>query len=212
MINTYQGAERSPADYYVTKIPDILAFLQAFAEDSPVFANKRILDPCAGGDDRNPMSYPEAIKQAGWNEAQMDTIDIRPDSRAARKGNYPRMKLDVAPDIIISNPPFCLALEFIQKGLRDVKRGGLVIMLLRLNSFGSQKRRTWFQANMPLYAYVHAERLGFWPEHPSRAMLDWWASQGKEAAPKSTSTDSIEYMHCVWVRGHQPRFTQLRVI
>ena len=212
MSSTNRGAERSPADYYVTKIPDILAFLQAFAEDCPAFANQHILDPCAGGDDRNPMSYPEAIRQAGWNEAQIDTIDIRPDSLAACKGDYLRMDLDVAPDIIISNPPFCLALELIQKALREVKRGGLVIMLLRLNFFGSQKRRSWFQANMPLYTYVHAERLGFWPERPSQAMLDWWASLGKEDQPKSTSTDSIEYMHCVWVRGHQPRFTQLRVI
>jgi hypothetical protein len=193
MSSTNRGAERSASDYYVTKIPDILAFLHAFAEDRPAFASRHILDPCAGGDDRNPMSYPEAIRQAGWNEAQIDTIDIRPDSVAARKGDYLRMDLDVAPDIIISNPPFGLALEFIQKALRNVKRGGLVIMLLRLNFFGSRKRRSWFQANMPLYTYVHAERLGSWPEQPSQAMLDWWASQGKEDQFKSTSTDSIEY-------------------
>jgi hypothetical protein len=158
------------------------------------------------------MSYPEAIKQANWKVGQLDTIDIRPDSLAAFKGDYLRTKLTSAPDIIITNPPFCVAMEFIQKALWDVKPGGIVIKLLRLNFFGSRKRRAWFQSNMPVYTYVHAERLGFWPEHPSQAMLDWWASLDKGAPPNASSTDSIEYMHCVWIQGQHPRFTQLRVI
>jgi hypothetical protein len=44
---------------------------------------------------------------------------------------------------------------------------------------------------MPLFTYVHSERLGF-------------TDDGR--------TDSIEYMHCLWQRDHFPAKTQLCVL
>lgn len=64
-------------------------------------------------------------------------------------------------------------------------------MLLRLNFFGGAKRLDWWHRNMPIACYVHSKRIGF-------------TDDGK--------TDSIEYMHAVWVVGEQPRFTALRII
>ena len=98
---------------------------------------------------------------------------------------------DVGFDIAITNPPFNIAMEVIQKALKDVRAGGLVIMLLRLNFFGSRERQGFFQKNMPVLTYVHTKRPKFL---------------------NTGGTDSIEYMHCVWQVGNPCRETKLRII
>ena len=48
------------------------------------------------------------------------------------------------PDIIITNPPFSHAVRIIKRALKYVDGQGFVIMLLRLNFFGSQEREKFF--------------------------------------------------------------------
>lgn len=158
------------------------------------YGGQLILDPCAGGtQEKEDMSYPSALlKYTLDNPCVIDTIDIRHDSCASTIGDY--LKIDCAGkyDVIITNPPFSCALEIIQKALADVKDGGIVVMLLRLNFFGSQARQDWLQKNMPDYCYVHSKRMNF---------------TGK-------GTDSVEYMHAVWrkTKYGSPKFTALRII
>lgn len=134
------------------------------------------LDPCAGGDKKNEMSYPIVANEFGVN---MDTIDIREDSLAERKENYlETFKFDY--DVVITNPPFHIALDIIKKALSDVRNERFVVMLLRLIFWGSKDRNEWLKENMPKYCYVHGyPRMGFIPEKPR-------------------ATDSIEYAHFVW--------------
>lgn len=149
------------------------------------------LDPAAGGDATHPMAYPTVIREE-FDPIVLDTMDIREDSGAFTKGDY--LKTEVAKgfyDIIITNPPFGLAEEFIRKALEDVGDGGHVVMLLRLNFFGSKSRQPFFDEFMPKWAYVHRKRMGF-------------TEDGK--------TDSIEYMHAVWKKGENPKHTKLRII
>ena len=185
-------------DYYVTPIPAISTFLEELHKDSRDinfdFAKPlTILDPCAGGDPNHPMSYPEALQK--WTDknnldAHITTLDIRQDSLASNKISYFDYQTDLH-NIIITNPPFNIALKIIQKALVDVVDGGLVIMLLRLNFFGSQERKEWLQQNMPIHCYVHSKRMRF--------------MEGK-------SGDSIEYMHAIWQKGVSPKYTKLRII
>lgn len=79
--------------------------------------------------------------------------------------------------LIITNPPFSLALEFLQKSLQEADT---VIYLLRLNFLGSQKRRSFWQANRPSHVLVLANRPCF-------------TGDGH--------TDSIEYAWFCWDRG-----------
>jgi hypothetical protein len=199
MSSTNRGRERSKFDYYVTPPEAIRHFLKHLHEDVTVpFVGPcpTVLDPCAGGDAESPMSYPLALTPY---EYSIYTVDIREDSRADRKANYLDMdRVDVSdfcggelPDIIISNPPFDLASEFIGKALHDAKFGGLVIMLCRLNFFGSGKRFPFGQNFLPAFTYVHSERMSF---------------------TKDGRTDSIEYAHMVWTVGTYPKFSKLRVI
>lgn len=43
-------------------------------------------------------------------------------------------------DVIISNPPFSLAQEFLEKAIGELEPGGMLVFLLRVNYLGSQKR------------------------------------------------------------------------
>jgi hypothetical protein len=61
-------------------------------------------------------------------------------------------------DLIITNPPFSQALEFLQKSLAEAD---CVIYLLRLNFLESRKRRAFWQANPPTHLLALAERPCF---------------------------------------------------
>ena len=181
------------ADYYVTPIKNINDFIISFQKDYGSLGSI-ILDPCAGGDSINPMSYPTALSNNGYTN--IETLDLRADSLATHAGNdylttsWPTI-MSTPPDCIITNPPFNLALEIINKALADVVVGGYVVMLLRLNFFGSKGRKPFWTHNLPMCCYVHSERMRFL---------------------NTGGTDSIEYMHCVWKKGTSFNSTELRII
>lgn len=223
MSSTSRGSIRSDYDYYVTDPADVVTFLKAWEENDKVFAKwistpgVRILDPCAGGNveavdwlfkegkDGKPddiihiepteMSYPKALRQLYGDGPIIETIDIRPDSPAEMHGNFLEYEPHEGerPDIIITNPPFGIAMEIIQHSLKIVKTGGFVVMLQRLNFFGSAKRKPFWDKTMCQSHYIHHERLGFIPGRPS-------------------ATDSIEYAHYVWTQGWNTGYSIGRVI
>lgn len=140
------------------------------------------------------MSYPKALKE--YYEISNDsniikTIDIRNDSLAEIKCDYLQTNIDYNPNLIISNPPFNQALEFIQKALNDVTDDGYVIMLLRLNFLESKSRKSFFDKYMPTYIYVHHKRMSF---------------------NDTGGTDSIAYCHMVWKKNNYSKFAKIRVI
>ena len=163
--------------------------MNKITKHEPDILDGEILDPCAGGDENRPMSYPTALNNVGAND--VDTIDIREDSRAEIISDYRDFKTKKDYDLIITNPPFKIARDVIEKGLKDVTKGGFVVMLLRLNYFGTQKRFDLWQDQLPKYCFVHHKRMSF-------------TEDGK--------TDSIEYCHMVWQKGYYPDFTKLKVI
>jgi hypothetical protein len=61
-------------------------------------------------------------------------------------------------DVIITNPPFSLAKEFIDHSLKNAK---CVIMLLRLNFLASIKRYEWWSGIPPTALYVLSKRPSF---------------------------------------------------
>lgn len=176
------------SDYYRTPIAEIEKFLLEFNKIYGYHLNfGKILDPCAGGDDEHPMSYPEALKRYNSN---ITTVDIRQDSRADIKADYLLTDCKGKYDLIITNPPFSLSIEIIKKALDDVKPGGMVVMLEKLNFFGSKERKAFWDEHLPEYCFVHHKRMSF---------------TGK-------GTDSIEYCHMVWRKGNYSEYTKLKVI
>lgn len=192
MSSTNRGYNRHKSDYYITPQKPIIDMLAQFqwdeAIDSDSMEDLQYLDPCAGGDPKHPgMAYPTAIKER-YPNAQIDTMDIREDSSARLKMDYLTQPMDGF-DVIITNPPFNLAEEILLKALRDT--GRYVILLLRLNFWGSKKRHQLLTDNPPKYCYIHPRRMSFTPD-------------GK--------TDSIEYAHFVWDRHHTAQETITKLL
>lgn len=193
--NRHNAEKRHIADYYVTPVKDIITFLGALDEEVTLdIWDKIILDPCAGGDPSHDMSYPKALREYyaipnDWNGIK--TIDIREDSLAETKCNYIETKLDYKPFLVISNPPFNQAMEFIKKALDDVEDGGYVAMLLRLNFLETKARKEFFDNYMPTWIFVHHKRMSF---------------------TDAGGTDSVAYCHMVWKKNEYPKFAKIRVI
>lgn len=193
--NRHNAEKRHIADYYVTPVKDIITFLGALDEEVTLdIWDKTILDPRAGGDPTHDMSYPKALKEYyaitdDWNGIK--TIDIREDSLAETKCNYIETKLDYKPFLVISNPPFNQAMEFIKKALDDVEDGGYVAMLLRLNFLETKARKEFFDNYMPTWIFVHHKRMSF---------------------TDAGGTDSVAYCHMVWKKNDYPKFAKIRVI
>lgn len=198
--NRSTAREKHVSDYYVTPQDMIATFLKAVNEDNDEFLEGwltkdeplRILDPCAGGDAAHPMAYPAAIERySGWLINKISTIDLREDSLAERKEDFLFIPPEPIYDVVITNPPFNISMDVINRSFDWLHDGGLVVMLLRLNFFGSKERQPFWHDQMPVLTYVHTKRPRFL---------------------NTGGTDSIEYMHAVFRKGQNCKFTALRVI
>jgi hypothetical protein len=101
-------------------------------------------------------------------------------------------------DLIITNPPFSKALEFLEKSLKEAKT---VIYLLRLNFLASQKRREFWSTYPPDHIFVLSTRPCFvWKcktkgckkKYPVGTKV---CSCGGKVGP---GTDATEYAWFVW--------------
>lgn len=166
MSSTNRGSNRNPiVDFY----PTPLYTLKSLTDHH--FINYPVLEPCAGD-------------LAIANELEKDGLVITNDNRLDTPTHYHENYLEWVPDInfktIITNPPFSIAEEVITKALADVSNNGEVIMLLRLNFLGSQKRHNFWQRNTPQKIYVLSKRPKF----------------------TGNSSDSCEYAWFVWKKTY----------
>jgi hypothetical protein len=185
-------------DYYVTPQWCVREFLNVWVDDgyctsSNVVHPKHalVLDPCAGGDATNPMTYPTVLEEWGFNPV---TMDLRADSPCQFPGeNFLTADfMDLQFDMIITNPPYNLAVPFIERALELTKPMGWVVMLLRVNFLGAQKRGEWWQTHMPESMHTHSRRPCFYPDN-WKEIMPWLEKKG---------TDSTEYAHFVWQKGN----------
>ena len=117
------------------------------------------------------------------------------------------MVKDFAPQVIITNPPFNQAVPIIEKALDDVADDGYVIMLLRLNFFGSKDRKPFFDKYMPEWCFVHHIRIGFCDKKNS----DGYVEFDKNGQVKRGSTDSMEDADYVLKKGLKSDYAKMVV-
>jgi hypothetical protein len=65
-------------------------------------------------------------------------------------------------DIIISNPPYSLAQEFIEKGLSLLTEYGQMAMFLKIQFLEGDKRKEFYKKYPPKYIYVFSKRMATW--------------------------------------------------
>jgi hypothetical protein len=137
------------------------------------------------------MSYPAVLFKLWADYNKIVTNDLREDSPALYHTNFLNATQVNKYDIVITNPPFNIAQDIIEKSLQVCNEWWFVIMLLRLNYFWWKVRQEFWKKNMPYKCFVHNRRMSFTP--------DW-------------KTDSVEYMHCVWKKWYNPKKTELSLI
>lgn len=183
MSSTNRGAKRIENDKYNTPQPPIDSLLSVLR----ISFLSTFLEPCKG-DGAIYNSVPVFSQCKRWAE-----IDRGVDYLTTTFANT---------DIIITNPPFSLALEFLQKSLIEADS---VWYLLRLNFLGSQKRKAFWDASPPTHVLVLSERPCFvWvcQNKACRAMYDPGSTtECAECGCKvRAQTDSIEYAWFGWDR------------
>ena len=154
---------RSKNDHYETPRHTLMSLINHHEIKYP------ILEPCAGYG-----SVANILKMNGeviTNDIDLDLeCDYNFDYLSWNPGN--RFKT------ILTNPPFSLAEQIIKKSIQDLKVGGEVILLLRLDFLGTEKRRE------------------FWKDHPAKQIY------ALSKRPRFIrSGDSSEYGWYVWEKG-----------
>ena len=114
--------ERRPLDVYETPTWAVEALLKVV----PINPNLKYMEPCRG----SGRIYDYLPLGSAWGEIRQGVDYL--------KTEYNHV------DVIITNPPYSLAQEFVTKALGEAD---VVIMLLRLGFLESMKRWEWWQAN-----------------------------------------------------------------
>ena len=177
-------AERRANDFYQTpqKVIDALLNNYEIDEEKQCY----ILEPCAGDG-----AIIKELQREGY--CNIKAIEIRPEETQNLNELVGYGRFAIAdfltmsekhtgrPDVIITNPPFSLAMEILEKSMKIVSEKGKVILLLRLGFLASDKRFDFMRENPPTDMFVLHKRPSF---------------TGK-------GTDSQEYGWFVWDKDKQ---------
>lgn len=191
MSSTARGGQKSPADNYPSPNWTIHRFLDRFVVHHPELGDLW-LEPGAGEGNLIHATQEWTEAKQPWRKITWDACDIRVevepflDNLGVRNisiGDYfvNGPPTDDKYDMIITNPPFSLAMPFINRSLEANTR--FVVMLQRLNFMGSINRHAFMQRYHP--------DLYILPNRPS------FKATG--------ATDSIEYAWFVWDKENLQR-------
>lgn len=202
MSATGRGAVRHELDYYETPLFATRAVVPLLG------LPRRVLDlGCGGG------AIGHALRIEWGNSSTIVGIDVDEnrveEARLARTADgaliYDEVeRLDVlAPlttgethpkhrgafDLVVLNPPYSHAREFIDEARRYLRPGGRIAVLLRVGFAASAERFAWHQAN-PSDVHVLSRRPSFYPNNPN-------------------AKDSTEYAWFLFGLGHGGRWSVL---
>lgn len=190
MSSTNRGGQRHPDDYYATPAWATLALLPLLGS----LSGKRILEPGAGD-----VAIVKVLLANGAQPSNVVACEVD-EARASQtmslcatwQGDF----LDRGPpeirgpfDMIVMNPPFSLAQEFVARAHEFIKRptmyapGGTIAALLRL-AFVCSKKRADFRRRFPCGVYPLASRPSFTGDGKSDSADYAWMLFGAEHAGK----------------------------
>lgn len=158
-----EKAKRIDKDFYPTPFGVIDLFLKHYHIDP----NAKLLEPCAGNGNiirslqKNGYSN---IKAVEIREDEFETLYNLVGYGNFAIGDFLTMKIENnigLSDVVITNPPFSLAMEFLNKSLEITTEKGIVIMLLRLGFMATDKRYQFMSKNPPTDLYVLHKRPSF---------------------------------------------------
>lgn len=148
-------SKREENDFYATDPQTLKLFLFEFWKDN-AFKGNTILEPACG---QGHIS--ETLKELlpNFDVTSTDLIDRGYGATGIDFLTYDYGKTF---DTVITNPPFSLAKEFIEKGLEISNK--YVIMLCKIQLLEGVKRKEMFKKTPLKYIYVHTTRQATWKD------------------------------------------------
>lgn len=202
------GHVRDPDDFYRTPAWATRAMMRTVDLPRAFCATDTVIDPCCGDGailDVFAVDHPGALRlgiEIDAGRAQSAAAKHQRVICADALGPLPWGDRDAS---VVTNPPFRLAMEFVERSLAEVD--GSVVMLLRLSWLASQSRARFIRANTPSIYVL--------PRRPSFAMFvrcdgcSWRVTLPSDAerprrcdecgaAVKIATSDSSDYAWFVW--------------
>ena len=167
-------------DYYATNPEAVKMLLTKYTFDAHT-----ILEPCVGGG-----HIANAINDFYTTKREITGMDLvdrgYPGTIVADFLN----KTDKKYEGIITNPPYSLAKEFVEKGMELLEDDGQMAMFLKIQFLEGAKRKELFDKYPPKYIYVFRNRMATW-------------NSGLEKDPKTGKRWATTMCHAwfVWEKG-----------
>lgn len=194
---------RSPRDYYRTPRGLVVAALEYLIHSENYWSNfnimsganhVQVLDPGCGDAVWSQSAYYHFTSPSPYfRRPYIHAVDLEPQAESTDEFTiYRHNFLDwefagKQYNVVIGNPPYSLAEEFIRKSLSLVEDRGYVYFLLQLNFLGSQRRQAGLFSEHPLKELVVLGR------RPSFFSVD----------NKTNSTDTLNYAMFLWQKGYR---------
>ena len=168
-------------DYYATNPKAVEMLLTNYTFDAST-----ILEPCVGGG-----HIANAINNFFANQRVITGLDLvdrgYPNTIVQ---NFLTWETDKKFEGIITNPPFSLAQEFIEKGMELLTDDGQMAMFLKIQFLEGAKRKEFFEKYPPKYIYVFRNRMATW-------------NNGNEVDPNTGKRWATTMCHAwfIWEKG-----------
>lgn len=178
MSATNRGTERKPYDFYATPVDVVTNLLNNY--DLP---KGNILEPSAGNG-----NVIKALRDKGIQN-NITAIEIREEeennlnilSDKVIIDNF----LDWNPDkdyaVIIGNPPYSIAREFIEKCFEIANENTVIIMLLRTAFLESKSRFEFWQEHPVTELYVLSKRPSFTGKGTDATSYSWFIWDNRQS-------------------------------
>lgn len=175
---------RISCDHYATPINTI----QKLLDNINIFEYNNILEPSAG-----EGNIIKAIRDIGYN-GEITAIELRHiENQSLYKytdniiiGDFLTFQTDIKYDLIIGNPPFNKALEFLENCFNLISENGKIIMLLRTAFLESKARYDFWQKHPLSKLYVLSQRPSFTGKGTDATSYSWMVFE------KNTSAQEIK--------------------
>lgn len=176
MSATNRGAERKAYDFYATPIDVVLNFLEKQNISKLNQGGGVILEPSAGTGNiiKALNTYYKDRKIEACEIRQEEELGLKEISDEVIIGNFLELDIDKKYDVIIGNPPYSLAREFVEKSLNCLKDDGVLIFLLRTAFLESKSRYEFWQKNPLSGLYTLSKRPSFTGKGTDATSYSWF--------------------------------------
>lgn len=174
---TLNHGVRQKEDFYAT--PPIAT--ETFLREFELYGE--VLEPCCG------MGHISKVIKDKYPDLKVTSTDIVDRGYADEVKDFLKDSFKEC-DVLITNPPYKLGKEFVDRALEISK--DKVIMLMKIQFLEAESRKEWLQSTPLKYVYVHSKRMSCWKD-------------GDEINPNTGKTWSGAMMLCwfVWEKGYE---------